>query len=56
MPYTVPGTTAGSGTRTAGIKNPSGNRSARGVGLRINATGTKGDTVRRTLPTAHPLH
>ncbi|GGT64349.1 hypothetical protein GCM10010207_74470 [Streptomyces atratus] len=46
---------AGTDTFTAKIKNPSRKQAAEGVGLRISATDSQGNTVEQTLPTAYKL-
>ncbi|MEU2250660.1 hypothetical protein [Streptomyces sp. NPDC019224] len=46
---------AGANTFTARIDNPSAKQAPQGVGLRVHASDTKGDTVRQTLPTAYRL-
>jgi hypothetical protein len=46
---------AGPNTFTVTLKHPKSEQAAQGVGLRIDATDTKGDTVRQTLPTAYKL-
>jgi hypothetical protein len=50
-----PATTKANGrnTFTATIQNPV--RAARGVGLRLSATDSQGNTVRQTIPTAYTL-
>ncbi|MGW2936639.1 hypothetical protein ACWDA7_33380 [Streptomyces sp. NPDC001156] len=52
-----PATTRASGknTFTATIKNPRRGQAADGVGLRISATDSQGNTVRQTLPTVYTL-
>ncbi|MFF7212934.1 hypothetical protein ACFZAU_20730 [Streptomyces sp. NPDC008238] len=46
---------AGRNTFTTTIKNPRRDQAARGVGLRISATDSQGNTVRQTIPTAYTL-
>lgn len=46
---------AGKNTFTTTIKNPNRNQAAEGVGLRISATDSGGNTVKQTLPTAYTL-
>ncbi|GGJ70183.1 hypothetical protein [Streptomyces brasiliensis] len=46
---------SGTNTFTAQIKNPDVAQAAQGVGLRVHASDTKGDTVSQTLPTAYKL-
>ncbi|MEV4544302.1 hypothetical protein [Micromonospora echinaurantiaca] len=47
--------TAGRNTFTAEIKHPDREQAAEGVGLRIAATDSGGNTVKQTLPTAYRL-
>lgn len=46
---------AGKNTFTTTIDNPRRDKAAGGVGLRISATDSQGDTVRQTIPTAYTL-
>ncbi|MGS2615314.1 hypothetical protein ACVCAH_12430 [Micromonospora sp. LZ34] len=46
---------AAKNTFTAEIKHPNRDQAAAGVGLRISATDSGGNTVRQTLPTAYRL-
>ncbi|MGC4949517.1 hypothetical protein ACLQ2N_25400 [Streptomyces sp. DT224] len=46
---------AGPNTFTARINHPATERAPQGVGLRIHASDTKGDTVHQTLPMAYHL-
>ncbi|MEW2572022.1 hypothetical protein [Streptomyces sp. NPDC047070] len=46
---------AGTNTFTATIHHPGRKQAAQGVGLRITASDSKGDTVEQTLPTAYKL-
>lgn len=46
---------AGKNTFTTTIKHPNRNQAAEGVGLRISATDSGGNTVKQTLPTAYTL-
>lgn len=46
---------AGTNTFTAKIEHPGRGQAAQGVGLRITAADSKGDTVTQTLPTAYTL-
>ncbi|MFE9694451.1 hypothetical protein [Micromonospora sp. NPDC005806] len=46
---------AGTNTFTAEIKHPNRDQAAEGVGLRISATDSEGNTVKQTLPTAYKL-
>lgn len=52
-----PATTRATGrsTFTTTIKNPRRDQAAKGVGLRISATDSEGNTVRQTLPAAYAL-
>lgn len=52
-----PATTKATGknTFTTTVKNPRRDQAAKGVGLRISATDSKGNTVRQTIPTAYTL-
>ncbi|MFE7793492.1 hypothetical protein [Streptomyces sp. NPDC057460] len=52
-----PATTRATGKNafTTKIKNPKRDQAANGVGLRISATDSEGNTVRQTLPTAYTL-
>ncbi|MFF7680185.1 hypothetical protein [Actinacidiphila glaucinigra] len=52
-----PATTRATGgnTFTTTVKNPRRDQAAKGVGLRISATDSKGNTVRQTIPTAYTL-
>ncbi|MEU9380556.1 hypothetical protein AB0D38_06010 [Streptomyces sp. NPDC048279] len=52
-----PATTRASGknTFTTTIKDPRRDQAAKGVGLRISATDSQGDTVTQTIPTAYTL-
>ncbi|MGI5248457.1 hypothetical protein [Actinacidiphila glaucinigra] len=52
---TVSSKAAGTNTFTASIRHPKRGRAAQGVGLRISATDTGGNTVRQTFPTAYKL-
>lgn len=45
----------GKNTFTTTIKNPRRDQAAQGVGLRISATDSQGNTVRQTLPSAYTL-
>ncbi|MFB6709949.1 hypothetical protein ACFCW6_35255 [Streptomyces sp. NPDC056333] len=45
----------GRSTFTTTIKNPRRDQATKGVGLRISATDSEGNTVRQTLPTAYTL-
>ncbi|MFD5064153.1 hypothetical protein [Streptomyces sp. NPDC058394] len=45
----------GKNTFTTTIKHPNRNQAAKGVGLRISATDSGGNTVKQTLPTAYTL-
>ncbi|MDX2644927.1 hypothetical protein PV341_15420 [Streptomyces sp. PA03-1a] len=53
--HTVTSKAAGTNTFTAKIKHPKQDQAAQGVGLRISATDTGGNTVRQTFPTAYTL-
>ncbi len=44
---------AGANTFEVTLRHPVRDRAADGVGVRISASDTKGDTVRQTLPTAY---
>ncbi|MDX3095490.1 hypothetical protein PV703_05530 [Streptomyces sp. ME01-24h] len=46
---------AGKNTFTTTIDNPRREQAAKGVGLRVSATDSKGDTVRQTIPMAYTL-
>ncbi|MGW0859346.1 hypothetical protein [Streptomyces sp. NPDC002690] len=46
---------AGANTYTVTLRHPKGELASHGVGLRVDATDSKGDTVRQTLPTAYRL-
>ncbi|MEW2290134.1 hypothetical protein [Streptomyces sp. NPDC047841] len=46
---------AGKNTFTTTISNPRREKAAEGVGLRISATDSQGNTVRQTIPTAYTL-
>ncbi|MFE9609069.1 hypothetical protein [Streptomyces sp. NPDC006012] len=46
---------AGKNTFTTMIKNPRKDQAAKGVGLRISATDSQGNTVKQTIPTAYTL-
>ncbi|WP_030935822.1 hypothetical protein [Streptomyces sp. NRRL B-24720] len=48
-------TTRVTGKNTTTIKNPRRDQAAKGVGLRISATDSEGNTVRQTLPTAYQV-
>ncbi|MER7930599.1 hypothetical protein ABTY96_47110 [Streptomyces sp. NPDC096057] len=52
-----PATTRATGknTYTTTVRNPRRDQAAKGVGLRISATDSQGDTVRQTIPTAYTL-
>jgi hypothetical protein len=52
-----PATTRATGknTFTTTIKHPNRNQATKGVGLRISATDSGGNTVKQTLPTAYKL-
>ncbi|MFE7750555.1 hypothetical protein [Streptomyces sp. NPDC057428] len=52
-----PSTTRATGrnTFTTTIKNPRRDQAAQGVGLRISATDSQGNTVKQTIPTAYTL-
>ncbi|MFG3035062.1 hypothetical protein ACGFZJ_42060 [Streptomyces sp. NPDC048253] len=52
-----PATTKATGknTFTTTVRNPRRDQAAKGVGLRISATGSQGNTVRQTLPAAYTL-
>jgi hypothetical protein len=52
-----PATTKATGknTFTTTVKNPRRDQAAQGVGLRISATDSQGNTVRQTIPTAYTL-
>ncbi len=52
-----PATTRATGKNTfiTTIKNPRRNQAPQGIGLRISATDSQGDTVRQTMPTAYTL-
>ncbi|MEW2470679.1 hypothetical protein AB0919_37700 [Streptomyces sp. NPDC046994] len=43
-------------TFTAAFKNPKRDQTPEGVGLRISATDSEGDTVKQTMPTAYKVH
>ncbi|MFD6310050.1 hypothetical protein ACIGCZ_33860 [Streptomyces nigra] len=45
----------GRNTYTVTIENPRREQAANGVGLRISAADSRGDTVRQTIPTAYGL-
>ncbi|MFJ3672442.1 hypothetical protein ACIPSE_38895 [Streptomyces sp. NPDC090106] len=46
---------AGRNTFVTTIRNPRRDQAAQGVGLRISATDSQGNTVRQTIPTAYTL-
>ncbi|MEU9272732.1 hypothetical protein AB0E04_46205 [Streptomyces sp. NPDC048251] len=52
-----PATTKATGkyTFTTTVRNPRRDQAAKGVGLRISATDSQGNTVRQTLPAAYTL-
>ncbi|MFD1276258.1 hypothetical protein ACFQ51_44850 [Streptomyces kaempferi] len=52
-----PATTRATGknTFTTTIKNPRRSQAPKGIGLRISATDSQGNTVRQTMPTAYTL-
>lgn len=45
----------GKNTFTTTVKNPSRGQAAKGVGLRISATDSQGNTVKQIIPTAYTL-
>lgn len=47
--------TTGKNTFTTTVENPRRDQAAKGVGLRISATDSQGNTVRQTIPTAYTL-